>query len=162
MSGSPLPLTEAQAGLWFAQRLAPQNPAFNTAHAVWIEGSLDVPAFIAAANQAAVEAEALALRFAEAEDGQPVQWHEPARVPLLQLRDVAAADDPQQTARAAMLADRCSAVDPTRDRLSQQVLFDLGGQRWAWYLRVHHLATDGYGMALFTDRVCALYAGRVG
>ncbi|WP_313117240.1 condensation domain-containing protein, partial [Stenotrophomonas indicatrix] len=96
MSGSPLPLTEAQAGLWFAQRLAPQNPAFNTAHAVWIEGSLDVPAFIAAANQAAVEAEALALRFAEAEDGQPVQWHEPARVPLLQLRDVAAADDPQQ------------------------------------------------------------------
>ncbi|MCK6233447.1 amino acid adenylation domain-containing protein [Stenotrophomonas indicatrix] len=162
MNGSPLPLTEAQAGLWFAQRLAPQNPAFNTAHAVWIEGLLDVQAFTAAANQAAVEAEALALRFAEAEDGQPVQWHEPARVPLLQLRDVAAADDPQQMARAAMLADRCSAVDPTRDRLSQQVLFDLGGQRWAWYLRVHHLATDGYGMALFTDRVCALYAGRTG
>lgn len=162
MSGSPLPLTEAQAGLWFAQRLAPQNPAFNTAHAVWIEGLLDVPAFTAAANQAAVEAEALALRFAEGEDGQPVQWHDPARVPLLQLRDVAADDDPQQTARAAMLADRCSAVDPTRDRPSQQVLFDLGGQRWAWYLRVHHLATDGYGMALFTDRVCALYAGRTG
>ena len=53
MNGAPLPLTEAQAGLWFAQRLAPENPAFNTAHAVWIEGPLDVVAFTAAANQAA-------------------------------------------------------------------------------------------------------------
>ncbi|KAG1246530.1 hypothetical protein G6F68_014601 [Rhizopus microsporus] len=61
-----------------------------------------------------------------------------------------------------MQADRLSAVDPTRARISQQVLFDLGGQRWAWYLRVHHLAADGYGMALFSDRVCALYSGRAG
>ncbi len=61
-----------------------------------------------------------------------------------------------------MHADRLSPVDPARDRISQQMLLELGGQRWVWYLRVHHLAADGYGMALFTDRVCALYAGRMG
>jgi len=159
---TPVALTEAQAGLWFAQRLAPENPSFNTAHAVWIEGALDVAAFMAAANRAAVETEAFALRFAEAGDGQPLQWHDPAHVPLPSLRDLSVEAEPASAARAVMQADRLSAVDPTRDRISQQVLFDLGGQRWVWYLRVHHLAADGYGMALFTDRVCALYAGRAG
>lgn len=62
---TPVALTEAQAGLWFAQRLAPANPSFNTAHAVWIDGPLDVAAFVAAADQAAGEAQAFALRFAE-------------------------------------------------------------------------------------------------
>jgi len=159
---TPLALTEAQAGLWFAQRLAPDNPSFNTAHAVWIDGQLDVPAFVAAANQAALESEAFALRFAEGTDGQPLQWHDPAHVPLLSVRDLSGEADPVSEARALMQADRLSAVDPTRDRISQQVLFDLGGQRWAWYLRVHHLAADGYGMALLSDRVCALYSGRAG
>lgn len=60
---TPVALTEAQAGLWFAQRLAPDNPSFNTAHAVWIDGPLDVAAFVAAADQAAREAEAFALRL---------------------------------------------------------------------------------------------------
>lgn len=159
---TPVALTEAQAGLWFAQRLAPGNPSFNTAHAVWIDGPLDVAAFAAAADQAAGEAQAFALRFAEGADGQPLQWRDPAHVPLLSLRDLSSEADPASAARALMQADRLSAVDPTRDRISQQVLFDLGGQRWVWYLRVHHLAADGYGMALFTDRVCALYAGRAG
>ncbi|MBN5061025.1 enterobactin synthase subunit F [Stenotrophomonas maltophilia] len=159
---TPVALTEAQAGLWFAQRLAPGNPSFNTAHAVWIDGPLDVAAFVAAADQAAVEAQAFALRFAEGADGQPLQWHDPAHVPLLSARDVSTEADPAAAARNLMHADRLSPVDPTRDRISQQVLFDLGGLRWVWYLRVHHLAADGYGMALFTDRVCALYAGRTG
>jgi enterobactin synthetase component F len=158
---TPVALTEAQAGLWFAQRLAPDNPSFNTAHAVWIDGPLDVAAFIAAADQAAGEAQAFALRFAEGADGQPLQWHDPAHVPLLSVRDVSTAADPAAAARNLMHTDRLSPVDPTRDRISQQVLFDLGGQRWVWYLRVHHLAADGYGMALFTDRVCALHAGRM-
>ncbi|WP_447900005.1 amino acid adenylation domain-containing protein [Stenotrophomonas sepilia] len=159
---TPVALTEAQAGLWFAQRLAPDNPSFNTAHAVWIDGPLDVAAFVAAADQAAREAEAFALRFAEGADGQPLQWHDPAHVPLLSVRDVSTEADPAAAARNLMHADRLSPVDPARDRISQQVLFDLGGLRWVWYLRVHHLAADGYGMALFTDRVCALYAGRTG
>ncbi|MCO7397890.1 amino acid adenylation domain-containing protein [Stenotrophomonas maltophilia] len=159
---SPVALTEAQAGLWYAQRLAPDNPAFNTAHAVWIDGALDVAAFTAAANQAAAEAQALALRFTEGSDGQPLQWHEPAHVPLLAVHDLSSAADPVAEANAAMRADRLSPVDPTRDRISQQVLYALGGQRWVWYLRVHHLGADGYGMALFSDRVCALYAGRGG
>ncbi|WP_394004500.1 amino acid adenylation domain-containing protein [Luteimonas sp. WGS1318] len=155
--GTGWPLTEAQAGLWYAQRLAPDNPAFNTAHALWIDGALNVEAFVRAANQAAAEAPALALRMRETAEG-PIQWIDAGHVPHLEIIDLSAEPLPDDAARAAMTRDRLSPVDPARDRLALQRLFLLGGDRFVWYLRVHHLATDGFGMALLTERVCALYA----
>lgn len=155
--GPGWPLTEAQAGLWYAQRLAPENPSFNTAHALWIDGALDVDAFVRAANQAVDEAPALALRMRETGDG-PIQWIDAGHAPHLEIVDLSAEPLPDEAARAAMTRDRLSPVDPARDRLALQQLFVLGSDRFVWYLRVHHLATDGYGMALLTERVCALYA----
>ena len=152
-----VPLTEAQAGLWYAQRLAPDNPAFNTAHALWIEGALDVAAFASAADRVAREARALGLRMRETADG-PVQWVDAAHLPQLEIVDLGGEADPDAAARAAMRRDRHAPVDPARDRLALQRLYVLGSDRHVWYLRVHHLATDGYGMALLTERVCALYA----
>lgn len=153
------PLSEAQTGLWYAQRLSSAPAAFNTAHVVWFDGALDIARFRAAADAAAAEAAALCLRVAENEAGVPQQWRDPSHLPLVQVVDLSAQADPLHAAREAMQADRLQAVDPGRDRLAQQRLFVLGAQRFAWYLRVHHLATDGYGMALFSARVCALYAG---
>lgn len=152
------PLTEAQQGIWFAQRLAPDNPSFNTAHALWVDGELDVDAFTRAANQAATEAESLALGFDETADG-PRQYLDAARVPELEIVDVSDADSPQATAHVMMRADRLTPLDPTRERLACQQLFVLGKTGYVWYLRVHHLAADGYAMALLGERVCALYSG---
>ncbi len=152
-------LSEAQTGLWYAQRLAAAPAAFNTAHAVWFDGALDIARFVSAADQMALEASTLALRFAERADGLPEQWLEPAHVPRLQVVDLSSTADPAQAARDAMDHDRLTPVDPQRDRIAQQRLFVLGPQQHVWYLRVHHLATDGYGMALLGERVCALYAG---
>lgn len=155
------PLTEAQSGLWYAQRLAPDNPAFNTAHALWIDGALDVPAFVRAAERAAAEAPALALRMRDGEDG-PRQRIDPEHLPRLAVIDLSHEADPEAAARAAMARDRDTPVDPVRDRLALQRLYALGGERYVWYLRVHHLATDGYGMALLTERALALYAAAQG
>jgi enterobactin synthetase component F len=152
-------LSEAQTGLWYAQRLSAAPAAFNTAHVVWFEGALDVARFVAAADTAAAEAQAMSLRFGEDAAGQPRQWLDAAHCPRLQVVDMSALPDPDSTARNAMQQDRLTAVDPCRDRIAQQRLFVLGPRRFAWYLRVHHLATDGYGMALLSARVCALYAG---
>ncbi|MDR6993063.1 amino acid adenylation domain-containing protein [Luteimonas sp. 3794] len=156
-SNAGWPLTEAQAGLWYAQRLAPDNPAFNTAHALWIDGALDVAAFARSANQSVDEAPALALRMRETAEG-PIQWIDAAHTPHLELVDLSTEPAPEDAARAAMTRDRLTPVDPARDRLALQRLYVLGGDRYVWYLRVHHLATDGYGMALLTEGVCALYA----
>ncbi|MEN5060654.1 amino acid adenylation domain-containing protein [Luteimonas sp. TWI1416] len=155
------PLTQAQSGLWYAQRLAPDNPAFNTAHALWIDGALDVAAFVRAAEQAAAEAPALSLRMRDTADG-PRMGVDPAHLPPLEVVDLSHLDAPDRAARAAMVRDRDTPVDPTRDRLALQRLYVLGDARFVWYLRVHHLAIDGYGMALLTERALALYGAACG
>nr|WP_145550293.1 non-ribosomal peptide synthetase [Variovorax boronicumulans] len=158
---APWPLTEAQSGLWYAQQLAPANPAFNCGHALWIDGPLDVAAFAAAADQAAAECESLALVLRDTPDG-PRQWLDPARRPALQHIDLSVHDDAAERARSAMGADMQTPLDPTRDALAVQRLYRLGPERHCWYQRAHHLASDGYGMALWSQRLAELYTERLG
>ncbi|KQP36178.1 non-ribosomal peptide synthetase [Pseudorhodoferax sp. Leaf274] len=154
------PLTEAQNGLWYAQQLDPANPAFNCGHALWIDGPLDVAAFTAAAEQAAAECESLCLALRDTPDG-PQQWIDPARRPALQTIDLSAHTDAAERALAAMGADMQTPLEPTRDALAVQRLYRLGPARHCWYQRAHHLASDGYGMALWSQRLAELYTERV-
>lgn len=156
-SGEAFPLIEPQSGLWYAQRLAPENPAFNTAHALWIDGDLDRQAFCQAIETLTEQVDALTLRFHDS-GGEPSQSLHPERLPTLQIIDLSADPQGDATAKAWMQRDRMTPVDPTRDPLACQALFLLGPERTVWYLRVHHLAIDGYGLALFSDRVSACYA----
>jgi enterobactin synthetase component F len=150
------PLTEAQSGLWFAQRLDPTNPIFNTAHYVDFHGALYVEAFRAAVDQMAVEAEILSVRFRD-QNGEVGQALDPSHRPLLQIIDVSEAADPLADALAAMQRDHDTPVDLTRDPLAANLLFVVGPQRFLWSLRVHHLATDGFGMGLLANRVAEIY-----
>ncbi|GHB28712.1 non-ribosomal peptide synthetase [Salinicola rhizosphaerae] len=150
------PLSEAQTGLWYAQQLAPDNPFCNTAHALWIEGELDVETFTRAADRVARETEALALCMTDGDTG-PRQWVDPDGWPRLERIDLSATPQPAQAAQAWMREERLTPVDPTRDALACQRLLRLGERHFVWYLRVHHLATDGYGMALLGERLAERY-----
>lgn len=150
------PMTEAQSGLWYAQRLDPQNPIFNTAHYIDIKGSLDIEAFKAAVDQVAEEAQSLSLRFVDDKMGV-LQVIDPAHRPFLKITDVSAEADPLAEAMVQMRRDHDTPVDPTRDPLAANLLFRVGEDRHIWSLRVHHLATDGFGMVLIAYRVAELY-----
>ncbi|MGB7482128.1 MAG: condensation domain-containing protein, partial [Castellaniella sp.] len=152
------PLTEAQEGLWYAQRLDPSNPIFNPAHCTTLRSPLDVPRFEQAVNQTLAEAESLSLRFEDRPDG-PAQQLDPARAPRLEIRDLRHLPETQAQARADdwIRGDLRRPVDPLRDPLSRQVLFLCGPALALWYQRVHHLAADGYGMALIESRAIRLY-----
>ena len=154
--GARYPLTDAQAGLWYAQRLDPANPLFNTGHNLHIRGDLNVERFQRAADQAVREADALSLRFYEQGNDVWQQMDEAFR-PWLVITDVSGAEDPYATAFAHIRADLDTAIDPTRAPLARQQLFILAPDYHIWYLRVHHLVIDGYGMTLLSNRVSALY-----
>lgn len=149
-------LTEAQEGLWYAQRLDPGNPIFNTGHCTQIVGDLDIACLGKAINQTLREADALSLRFIDDEQG-PRQYFESASVPVLQHVDVSAYTDAQARARTFMLDDLRTPIDPTTTPLARHVLIRTASARHLWYQRVHHLATDGYGMALIEKRAMQLY-----
>ncbi|SCW90779.1 non-ribosomal peptide synthetase [Ancylobacter rudongensis] len=153
------PLTEAQSGLWYAQRLDPANPLFNTGQSIELTGPLDRAAFEAALAQAVAEADALSLRMIDAA-GEPMQAIDPAQRPVLEVIDLSREIDPLAAARAEIARDMATPIDPTRDKLAAERLFVLGPTRHVWQQRIHHLAIDGYGMILLTQRVAELYNAR--
>lgn len=152
------PLSDAQSGLWFAQRLDPGNPIYNTGQYVEIRGPLDVEAFRQAVNTALAEAPALAIRVTEDNSGL---WQEPGPAATLVVEDLRREADARAAAHRAMALDAHTPLDPTRDALVAEKLFLVGGDAFLWYQRVHHLVIDGYGTALLTKRICGLYASKV-
>ena len=150
------PLTEAQEGLWYAQQLDPGNPLFNTGHCTEIRGPLDRARFSAAISQTLAEADALALNFSDGNAG-PRQWIDARRRPVLEQVVLTASGDAARHARQLMRQDLETPVDPCSAPLARHVLFSLGEELHFWYQRVHHLAADGYGMALIESRALQLY-----
>lgn len=151
------PLTEAQSGLWYAQRLDPANPIFNTGQYLDMRGPLDAAAFRAAVDRACVEAQALALRFSDGPDG-PMQHVDPTLVPRLRIIDLSGTADAEAAALAAIRADMATAIRPENEPMARQTLYRLSAERHFWAQQVHHFATDGYGMVLLTTRIAELYA----
>ncbi|QEV18594.1 amino acid adenylation domain-containing protein [Streptomyces alboniger] len=158
-----LPLLTAQAGILYAQQLAPESTALNTADRVEIQGPLDSALFETALTRTTAEAETLALRAGEDADGTPWQEVVPggARTRLHHL-DLRAEADPEEAAEAWMRADLARPVDLTRpaddaDGLVTQALIRLADDRHWWYQRVHHFAVDAYALQLIGSRVAELY-----
>jgi nonribosomal peptide synthetase MxcG len=150
-----LPLTSAQHGIWLGQQLDPSSPAYWTAEAVELKGELDVTLFEAALRQAIGECEALHQRFAI--DGEQL-WQSLAR------RDEWVLERHQLNQRAAQRwieADLLQLPDLAGGPLFASALLHTGTQRTLWYLRVHHIALDGFGYALLAQRVAALYSAFV-
>lgn len=149
------PLTGAQAGIWFAQQLEPDNPVYNTADRVDIHGPVDPALFERALRRCLVEAEPLRLRFTE----EPAQYL-PACDPLLDVltvRDLGGEPDPEAAADAWMRADTSTPVDLVTGRLTRHALLRLSADHFVWYLRVHHILIDAYGLSLLVARVAEIY-----
>ncbi|GAA3883398.1 hypothetical protein GCM10022243_55140 [Saccharothrix violaceirubra] len=150
-----LPLSAAQTSIWFGQQLDPDNPVYNTADHVLIDGPVDPVRFEEAVRAAVGEAESLHARFFL--DGDvprqviaPDEWD----FPVLDLRGE---DDPEHAALAWMGADVRTPVDLALGPLFGQALLRIGDERWVWHQRVHHIAVDGFAFSLLARRVADLY-----
>ncbi|NDZ58157.1 amino acid adenylation domain-containing protein [Streptomyces anulatus] len=151
-----LPLTEAQLGLWSAQRIDPANPVYLTAEYVELTGPLDERAFTAAVTRAVDEADGLSVRFTA--DGDDVHQETGAVLPAgPDVLDLRTADDPGAAALAWMEEERSTPVDIEHGALYRHALLRTGDEQWLWYHRCHHILLDAYGYARIAERVAELY-----
>ncbi|MFE5808395.1 amino acid adenylation domain-containing protein [Streptomyces sp. NPDC056491] len=159
-----LPLTGAQTGVWYGQRLDPDSPVYNVGQYVEIDGPLDAGMFVTALRQTVAESEALTARFAEGPDGEPYQvtWSGPAAGPLVAVLDHTSQDDPYGTALSLMRADMARPVDPVRDSLYVFTLHRIGPDRTLWYQRAHHIVLDAFGFSLLSRRTAEIYTALAG
>ncbi|HEU4327500.1 MAG TPA: amino acid adenylation domain-containing protein, partial [Roseiflexaceae bacterium] len=150
-------LSAAQHGIWAGQQLAPDSPLYNTAECVEISGPLDPALFEQALRQAVGEAEALHARVVVTPEG-PRQRIAPVDGWALHTADLSDEADPWAAAVLWMHRDLATPVDLAQGPLFAQALFRAGPARFFWYQRVHHVALDGYGVALLARRTAELYS----
>src|SRR5260370_4513655 len=155
-ANSIMPLSECQAGIWFAQHMDRSRPVYNIAQYVEIHGPIDPGVFERALRQTAMETESLRARFIKKSDGP---WLLLGPLPdwSLAVLDVSAEPDPLGAAEAWMRADLDQLADPTKDQLYAYALFKAASDRFLWYQRYNHLVMDGFGCMLMARRVAGLY-----
>ncbi|MEU6076620.1 amino acid adenylation domain-containing protein [Micromonospora sp. NPDC047074] len=157
MGDGALRLGAAQEGIWTGQQFDLDSSAYNTAEYVEIHGPVDLRLLEAAVRRAVGEAEALNMVFEEDADGRP--WQRPRADGSWSVHrvDTSAEADPLAAALAWMRADLAVSVDLRKELPFCQAIFRLGPEHVLWYQRVHHIALDGYGLALVARRVADLY-----
>ncbi|UOY87053.1 amino acid adenylation domain-containing protein [Bacillus glycinifermentans] len=154
------PLTGAQAGIWYAQQLDPQNPIYNTAEYVEINGPIDHELFEQALRRVIEDADTLHARFGEDDDG-PWQVIDPSSDFPLHFVDVSAKKEPRKAAEAWMKDDLARPIDLSSGPLFTEALFKAAPDLFFWYHRAHHIATDGYSFMLIAERLSKLYTALV-
>src|SRR6478672_3822811 len=157
---NPLPLSDAQLGIWFAQTIDQSSTTYNLAEYLEIGGPVDATLFEVALRQVVAETEALHVRFVSNAD-MPGQIICPAPDWSMSLLDVSGAPDPQAAAERWMRADLAKPVDLTCDPLFGYALLKAAADRFFWYSRYHHIVMDGCGFALGARRVADVYSSLV-
>ncbi|MCX4409539.1 MULTISPECIES: amino acid adenylation domain-containing protein [unclassified Streptomyces] len=156
----PFPLSAAQRGFWYAAALDPDSRTDTIAEYVELHGQVDYRLLEAACRRAVAEVDATRLRVSEGPDGvvQTVEEHVAVEVPLIEL---GGRSDPQAAALAWMGEDWRRPAGPSDAPLFRFALLHLGGERYFWYQRFHHIAMDGYSVWVFRERVGLIYSALV-
>ncbi|MDQ0603851.1 amino acid adenylation domain-containing protein/non-ribosomal peptide synthase protein (TIGR01720 family) [Streptomyces canus] len=150
-----VPLSSAQARLWFLHRLEGPSPTYNIHTAVRLTGPLDPEALRQALHDVVGRHEALRTVFPD-QDGVPRQEVvADAVVPF----DVVPGEPDARDALLREAAAHCFALDaeiPVR-----ATLYALAPEEHVLFLLVHHIATDGWSADPLLADLERAYAARL-
>ena len=139
--------TRMQQLILAGQRLLPESPLYNMAFSFEIEGPLDAPRLEAAVRSVIAENECLRL-YLDSDDRPRIA--EPERFGLrLAAGPVGAALLEAEVAKPMDLHAGCF----------ESTLYHCGDHRYVWYVKKHHLITDGVAFVEFFRQVESAYRG---
>ncbi|SDY43325.1 amino acid adenylation domain-containing protein [Micromonospora pattaloongensis] len=150
-----VPLSFAQARLWFINQLEGPSGNYNIPYAVRIRGDLDTGALHAALGDVVARHETLRTTYPE-QDGVPYQRIEPALE--IDLPVIAASAD-TVTARISEIAN--AGYDLTTDAPLRAALIELPDQEHVLVLVLHHIAGDGWSTEPLLEELSTAYAARL-
>ena len=154
--GNCYPLTTAQRGLYFTQRITP-TANLNIAEAVEICGAIKPEIFHLALRQLVIEAEELRVYVIE-QDGKPWQAVRPVYEGDFPFVDMSLEANPKSAIETWMREELARPIDLSKDPLWVSALLKASDDHYFWYHRAHHIGVDGYGGGLIARRVAELYA----
>ncbi|MFD0727710.1 condensation domain-containing protein, partial [Lysobacter brunescens] len=154
----PVGLSFAQNRLWILSELENFSSAYNSSIAITIDGELDVRA-LERALSGLIDRHAVLRTVVRMHDGEPMQEVLPEPVFALDVNDVAVlAPEAQDEAIAALARDSAARpFDLGRDLMLRACLVRRAERAHVLVLTLHHIACDGWSMAVLTRELNALY-----
>ncbi|WP_407445612.1 non-ribosomal peptide synthase/polyketide synthase [Rhodococcus sp. (in: high G+C Gram-positive bacteria)] len=152
-----IPLSPAQARMWFVNRFDPASGAYNVAVALRLTGTLDIDALRTAVTDIVDRHETLRTRYPDNGDGP--------RQEILPVTDAIDAltltvDDLHGTLDERLLEVVARGFDVTREiPLALNVVRE-DADRHVLALVVHHIAIDGWSMQALARDLVAAYGAR--
>jgi len=153
-----LPLSFNQERLWLTNQIGEGSAQYNITQALRLDGALDRAA-LGRALDALVERHAVLRTTYSQRDGVALQTINPAApLPLLE-RDLSGLSGAAQEAAVAQAAQEQAglAFDLERDAMLRVLLLALGAGSHVVVFTMHHIASDGWSMALLARDFVQLY-----
>ncbi|MFD1334936.1 amino acid adenylation domain-containing protein [Oceanobacillus iheyensis] len=154
------PISDAQAGIWFAHQLDTTSASYNMGEYVEIKNSMNVALFIESIKQVVKETDSLHMKYGEDANGPWQQLQEPNHIEV-QYIDISQMQSAKEEAIQLMKSDLHRRVDLRKDDVYKQIVLKIDSKHYLWYQRIHHIAMDAYGFSLLTNRVAHLYSSKV-
>lgn len=153
-----LPLTPAQRGMWFAEKLS-DDYSVNIAQYVDIRhepDGLDLDLFAQCCEELGPVLESPFVRLTEV-DGVPMQYVDVEFDQHINIIDFRDEPDPAAAATDWMQADYRTPVDLINGQFIVISFLRVADDRTFWYSRCHHIILDGYGALAIMRRAVARF-----
>jgi amino acid adenylation domain-containing protein len=153
-----IPLSFAQARLWFLDQLQPNSAFYNIPLALRLSGQLNIAALQSSINEIIQRHEALRTNFATVE-GQPVQVIASTLNCQLQVVNLLHIRESEREIEAQRLVNEQAnrPFNLEREPLLRGTVLQLGETEYVLLLTMHHIISDGWSMGVFVRELTELY-----
>jgi amino acid adenylation domain-containing protein len=159
--GGPLPLSFAQQRLWFLDQLDPGQATYNLPYAVRLTGPLGVDAVARSFTTIVARHEILRTRL-PISDGSPTQVVQAAAPVQMPLVDLSALGRHAETIAIGLAqGEAARAFDLARGPMLRVTLVRLTRASHVLLLTLHHIASDGWSVALLVREFAEAYAAAI-
>jgi len=154
-----LPLSYAQQRLWFIDRLEGGSSQYNIPGAMRVRGDLDKAALTAAFRTLLVRHESLRTVFQEVEGAAVQVIRKEAELAVAEIDLSALAEDAREReSRRLARQDARRPFDLSRDLPLRVALLKLSEKEHVVLSTMHHIASDGWSIAVLMRELRTLYA----
>lgn len=154
--GELIPASFGQHRLWLLQQLAPESPFLNMSAGLRLRGNLDHVALLRALKEIVHRHESLRTSFMVV-DGQLVQQVTPPGEFSIKEADLSGVNDAETSLLELVQQESMKPLDLTQGILLRAVLARINEADHALIITMHHIASDGWSVGIFTGELTQLY-----